>query len=56
MDESQKTTVDYYVIFRKTVLKHWIFSLLDKEIQHCYAVKESEGGHFWIIIDPENIA
>ena len=54
MDESSKHTEHYYVIFRKTRLKHWVFKWLDSELQHVYAVKESPGGEFWIVIDGKN--
>jgi hypothetical protein len=54
MDNSNQKIEKYYVIFKRTGLKHWIFNWMDKEMQHCYAVKESAGGEFWIIIDSRN--
>ena len=54
MDESINHTVKWYVIFRKTKLKHWVFKWLDSEFQHVYAVKESPGGEFWIVLDGKN--
>ena len=54
MDESEKVIVNWYIIFKKSPLKHWIFRWLNPEIQHCYAVRESEGGQFWIIINSMN--
>lgn len=55
MDTIDTNTVQkWYIIFRKTDLKHWVFKLLDPEFQHCYAVKESPGGEFWIILDSKN--
>ena len=52
MDQAAKETVEYFVVFKKTELKHWIFRFLDSEIQHVYAMRKSEGEQFWIIIDP----
>ena len=54
MDNTDATTQRWYVIFKKTSLKHWIFNWMDSELQHCYAVKESAGGQFWLIIDAKN--
>lgn len=54
MDGTHKHIASYYVIFKKTTLKHWVFKWLNPEFQHCYAVKESAGGHFWIIVDAKN--
>lgn len=54
MDQTIRHTVDYYVIFKKTSLRHWVFKFLDKEMQHCYAVKESDGGQFWVIVESKN--
>ena len=51
MDKSLKVTEDWHIIFKRSPLKHWLFSWLDSEIQHCYAVRESDGGQFWIIIN-----
>jgi hypothetical protein len=54
MDKADYHTEDWYIIFKKTTLKHWVFKWLDPEIQHCYAVKESPGGEFWMIVDSKN--
>ena len=54
MDTSDNHIQYWYVIFRKTTLKHWIFRWLDKEFQHVYAVKESPGGEFWMVVDGKN--
>ena len=51
MDETPQVTVNWYIIFKKSPLKHWVFRWLDSEIQHCYAVRESDGGQFWIIVN-----
>ena len=54
MDESPQVAVNWYIIFRKSPLKHWVFRFLDSEIQHCLAVRESDGGQFWIIVNSTN--
>ena len=54
MDTTGSTTQRWYIIFKRTSLKHWIFRWLQSEFQHCYAVKESPGGEFWIIVDAKN--
>lgn len=51
MDQGDKVIEHWYIVFTGSKLTHWVFSLLDREFQHCYAVKESPGGEFWIIID-----
>lgn len=54
MDQSTNHIEYWYIIFRKTELKHWVFRWLDPEFQHCYAVKESPGGEFWIIVNSKS--
>ena len=52
MRQSQIETVEYYLIFTKTKLEHWVFKLLDPVFQHVCAWQKSEGGCFWTVIDP----
>lgn len=54
MDDTKTHIEEWYIIFTATTLKHWIFRFIDSELQHCYAVKESEGGEFWIVLDSKN--
>ena len=54
MDTTTKHIEQWHIVFTKTTLKHWIFKWLDPCFQHCYAVKESPGGEFWIIVDSKN--
>ena len=54
MDKADKTIEEWYVVFTKTKLRHWVFNYLQPEFQHCYAVKSSPGGEFWIIVDSKN--
>jgi hypothetical protein len=51
MDDTPKTTEHYYIIFRGSEYKHWLMKYLQPGFQHCYAVKESPGGEFWIVIN-----
>ena len=51
MDDSPPITEHWYIIFKGTDLKHWVFKYLQPNFKHCYAVKESAGGQFWIIMD-----
>lgn len=51
MDQGDNISEDWYIIFTRTKLKHWVFKWLDREFQHCYAVKSSPGDEFWIIVD-----
>ena len=54
MDKSDKLAEQWYVLFKRSELKHWIFKWLDSEISHVYAVKESPGGEFWIVVNGLN--
>jgi hypothetical protein len=49
MNEGKASTQDWYVIFTKSKLNHWIFKLINPDMQHCYMVKEDLG--LWVIID-----
>ena len=51
MDENTNCVEHWHIIFKRSQLKHWIFKWIDPEFQHCYAVKESPGGEFWLILD-----
>jgi len=50
-DELNKDYEDWYIVFAKSDVRHWVFRFLDPCFQHCYAVKESPGGQFWIIVN-----
>ena len=54
MDVSNAVVHHWYVIFRKTKLDHWVFRWLDREFHHVFAVKESPGGEFWMVVDGKN--
>lgn len=51
MDDNPKVTEYWHIIFRNTKYKHWLVKYLQPSFQHCYAVKESPGGQFWIIVN-----
>ena len=52
MNPSTDTIEDWYVVFTKSKLNHWIFKLINPDFQHCYMVKEDMG--LWVIIDSNN--
>jgi len=54
MDQSEGIYTEWYMVFTSSALDHWLINRLDPYFQHCYAVKESPGGQFWIIIDSRN--
>jgi len=54
MDSSNEYVQHWHVIFKHTTLKHWVFKWLNPHFQHVYAVKESPGGEFWIVLDSKN--
>jgi hypothetical protein len=51
VDEGNKLSQKWYIVFKPTKLKHWVFKWLDPQFQHCYAIRESDGGQFWIVLD-----
>ena len=54
MDKGDTVYEYWHIIFKPSQVKHWIMRWLSPEFQHCYAVKESAGGQFWIIVDSKN--
>ena len=48
----KKDTVDWFIIFTRSELKHWLMDKLEPNFQHCYAMKKSDGGQFWMIVNP----
>lgn len=53
MESVHFETVKYYIIFTGSNMNHWIMKWLDPYFKHCYAVKKSPGGKFWIEINPK---
>ncbi len=43
---------DWYVVFTKSKLDHWIFKIIHPSFQHCYVVKRDYG--LWIVLDSNN--
>lgn len=56
MDSGDKIIEDWYIIFTHSHYDFWLMKWLKKGFQHCYAVKESPGGNFWIVVDTKNCA
>lgn len=48
----KKDTVEWFIIFTKSELKYWLMDKLEPNFQHCYAMKKSDGGQFWMIVNP----
>lgn len=53
---NKKITQEYYIVFTGTKHDHWMVKHLKSPFQHVYALKKSEGGMFWIKIDPTSSA
>jgi hypothetical protein len=51
VDKSDKIIEKWHICFRRSEYKHWVMRWLDPHFQHCYAVKESPGGEFWMIVN-----
>ena len=47
---------EYYVIFTDSKRDNWMVKRLKAPFQHVYAIKKSEGGHFWVKVDPTSPA
>ena len=54
MDKGLEHTENWYIVFKPSALDHWLIKRLQPYFQHCYAVKESPGGEFWIIVDSKH--
>lgn len=54
MRDGSELYQNYHIIFTGNSSEHWLVSRLDPYFKHCYAVKESAGGAFWIIVDSKN--
>lgn len=50
--KDNKITHDYYVVFIDATFQNWFMRRLKPNFQHVYAMKKSEHGNFWIIIQP----
>ena len=51
MDKPTTATEDWFIVFTRSKLDHWLIKRFPRSFQHCYAVKESAGGQFWIVLD-----
>lgn len=40
---------EWYLVFEPSVKKRWFHRFLHPHFQHCYCMKKSEAGLFWII-------
>ena len=51
MDPNDPLREKWFIVFRGSKLNHWLMPYLQPHFQHCYAVKESPGKEFWMIVD-----
>lgn len=49
---SPTDTQEYWVVFTDSTAGNWMVRMLKAPFQHVYAIKKSEGGYFWIEINP----
>ena len=47
-----KITEEWYLVFDQAAKEHWFHRFIHPEFQHCYAMKKSEAGLFWMIVNP----
>lgn len=52
MNQGQTETVEWFVVFTRSELKTWVMRLLNPDFRHVYAMKKSEGGQFWMVVNP----
>lgn len=51
MNICDKNIVEWQVVFCRSRIKTGIMRFLERDISHCYAMRKSEGGEFWIIVN-----
>jgi hypothetical protein len=56
MVKSDTVWEEWYVIFTDSELTHWLMPYLEPGFKHCYAIKLSEEGCFWIVVQPTSSA
>lgn len=47
-----KVELEHYVVFDYSTRKKWYMKLLKPGFAHCYVMKKSDAGNFWIVINP----
>lgn len=56
MDINPPLINEYYVVFTSSKHTSWMVRWQRPSFQHVYVVKKSEGGYFWIKVDPRSAA
>ena len=51
MEKGGPLTETWHVVFTKSSLKHWLIERLKPDFAHCYAMKSSRGGQYWLVVD-----
>ena len=52
MNTGGKTIVAWYIVFTRASELRGVMRFLKRDFTHVYAMRKSEGGQFWIIVDP----
>jgi len=52
MDRPLHVEEEWHIIFEEGSYRDWLINKLEPGYTHCYAVKLSEHGHFWMIVNP----
>jgi hypothetical protein len=53
MQQVSVTKKEYYIVFTKSTHNSWMVKMLKPPFQHVYLIQKSQGGAFWIIVDPK---
>ena len=54
MDSFKPYKQDWYVVFADSGYKSTVLGWLRPGFKHCYAMRKTEGGNFWQIVNPRN--
>lgn len=42
----------WYIVFEEALKRKWYFKWFKPGFTHCYIMKKSEGGCFWLVVNP----
>jgi len=51
MYSEDNNSVDWFLVFTKAKIDHWIYNIVDRDMGHVYAVK-SLNDYQWLIVQP----
>jgi len=52
MQQANNITVEWHIVFVESSYKNWIMNRLQPGFGHVYAMKKTEGGNFWFVVEP----